>query len=231
MSVEENLKSVISRIEDVCARVGRPRESVRLIGVSKLQPVEKIREAHNAGLRDFAENYLQEALEKQEQLKALNLSWHFIGRIQSNKARALAGKFSLIHSVDRSEIADIINRQELVKPQEILLQYNVAAESSKAGASDSALRAVMADCCQHMNIRVMGLMVMPPLTSNAEDVRPFFIRAREMRDSLRESLSGEMLVRHPMSELSMGTTQDYLVAIEEGATCVRVGTEIFGERP
>jgi pyridoxal phosphate enzyme (YggS family) len=230
MSVERNLKLIEERIEAACARSGRKREDVLLVGVSKLQSTEKIREAHAAGLRDFAENYLQEALEKQDELLALNLRWHFIGRIQSKKAKALAGKFALIHSVDRPEIADIINRQELQRPQEILLQYNVAAEDSKGGASESALRELFEDCCEHENIRVMGLMVMPPLTENPENVRTYFKKARDMRDSLRSQLNGEMLKIHPMSALSMGTTQDFEVAIEEGATCVRIGTSIFGER-
>lgn len=231
MSVAQNLKKIEARIEAACARVGRQRDEVLLIGVSKLQPVEKIREAHNAGLRDFAENYMQEALDKQDELLAMNLRWHFIGRIQSKKAKALAGKFALIHSVDRPEIADIINRQELQRPQEILLQYNVASEDSKGGASETALERLFEDCCEHENIRVMGLMVMPPLTENPESVRGYFRKAREMRDRLRSKLNGEMLKLHPMTQLSMGTTQDFEVAIEEGATCVRVGTSIFGERP
>ncbi len=230
MSVEINLKKIYARIEAACLKSGRALEEVKLVAVSKFQPLEKIREAHALGLRDFAENYAQEAFEKQEELRALNLNWHFIGRIQSNKAKSLAGKFALIHSVERPEIADIFNRQELEKPQEILLQFNVASESSKAGVSESALRTVFEDCTEHMNIRVMGLMIMPPATSNAETVRPFFRRAREVRDSLRASIHGEMLAKHPMRELSMGTTQDFEVAIEEGATMIRIGTQIFGER-
>lgn len=230
MFVAQNLRKIEERIESACRRAGRQREDVLLIGVSKLQPLEKIREAHNAGLRDFAENYMQEALEKQDELLALNLRWHFIGRIQSKKAKALAGKFALIHSVDRPEIADIINRQDLQKPQEILLQYNVAEEDSKGGASESVLEKLFEDCCEHENIRVMGLMVMPPLSDNPESVRPYFRKAREMRDRLRSKLNGEMLEIHPMTQLSMGTTQDFEVAIEEGATLIRIGTSIFGER-
>lgn len=231
MSVDQNLKRIEQRIESACARAGRPRNGVLLVGVSKLQSNEKIREAHHAGLRDFAENYMQEAFEKQDELLALNLRWHFIGRIQSKKTKALAGKFALIHSVDRPEIADIINRQDLKAPQEILLQYNVAAEDSKGGASETVLQRLFEDCCEHENIRVMGLMVMPPQTTNPESVRAYFRKTREMRDALRSTLNGEMLKKHAMTQLSMGTTQDFEVAIEEGATILRIGTSIFGERP
>lgn len=231
MSVAENLKKIESRIQNACARAGRDRSGVKLLAVSKLHGLEKIRAAYDCGLRDFAENYAQEAFRKQEQLYSLPVRWHFIGRIQSNKAKLLAGRFELIHSVDRPVIADIFNRQELNKPQDILLQFNVAGEASKGGAAEEDLRRTFADVTEHDNIRVMGLMVMPPLSEDAESVHPYFRRAREVLHELRSSLDHEAAGKHPMSELSMGTSQDFETAIEEGATWIRLGSEIFGPRP
>ncbi|NJM09659.1 MAG: YggS family pyridoxal phosphate-dependent enzyme [Bdellovibrionaceae bacterium] len=231
MSVAESLKKIEERIQAACARSGRIRASVRLLAVSKLQPPEKIREAYALGLRDFAENYAQEALDKQELLIGLSEArWHFIGRIQSNKAKMIAGRFALVHSVDSVKIADFFNRQPLSEPQDILLQFNVANEASKGGAGESALFELASLAVQHANIRVRGLMVMPPLTADAEAARPFFKRAREVLRELRDKLGPEVLTRHPLNELSMGTTQDFEVAIEEGATWIRLGESVFGVR-
>lgn len=232
MSIAERLRKIEERINAACARAGRDRSEVKLLAVSKLQPLEKIREGYEAGLRDFAENYAQEALLKLEQLENLpEVRWHFIGRIQSNKAKLLPGNFELIHSVERMEIADIFNRQKLEHPQKILLQFNVANEDSKGGADEVELMKTLELCLEHENISVCGLMVMPPLTADPSTVRPFFVRAREFLKELRDDLSNEQLARHPMTELSMGTSQDFEVAIEEGATWIRLGTEVFGPRP
>lgn len=232
MSIAEKLQKVNERIASACARANRPRGDVKLLAVSKLQAIEKIREAYACGQRDFAENYAQEALLKLEQLEDLaDLRWHFIGRIQSNKAKLLPGNFELIHSVERAEIADIFNRQELDQPQKILLQFNVANETSKGGADEAELKKTLESCLQHENIRVCGLMVMPPLSAEAALVRPYFARAREFLHELRGMVSAELLTKHPLTELSMGTSQDFEVAIEEGATWIRLGTDVFGPRP
>ena len=215
MSVGERLNKINQRIKNACNKVGRDPHSVRLLAVSKLQPLAKIRGAYESGQRDFAENYLQEASTKQEQLVNLKVDWHFVGRIQSNKAKLLAGKFKLIHSVDRLSVIDALAKSNI--EQEILLQFNVALEESKGGATESELEKMLVQA-QATKLKVRGLMVMPPFTDNAEDVRPFFKRARECALALG------------LSELSMGTTQDFEVAIEEGATWIRIGTDVFGPR-
>jgi PLP dependent protein len=230
-SVAHNLSKIEERISAACARAQRPRSSVRLLAVSKLHSIDKIREAYAAGQRDFAENYAQEAMDKQKLVKDLpDLIWHFIGRIQSNKVKSLAGHFSLIHSVESLKVADFFNRNSIGVPQKILLQYNVAGEASKGGADLAALFQTVIGTTEHENIRVHGLMVMPPLTENAETVRPYFKQAREVLQKIRDRLGPETLGRHPLNELSMGTSQDFEVAIEEGATLIRLGTDVFGAR-
>lgn len=214
MSVSSRLEQIEKRIVAACARAGRPRDSVKLLAVSKLQSLAAIREAYDHGQKDFAENYVQEAVEKMEQLASLPVDWHFIGRIQSNKVKQIAGRFRLIHSVDRESIVEALLKQG--RPQEILLQYNVAAEVSKGGADEAEIERLMKLCVPPLKVR--GLMVMPPLSANAEDVRPYFRRARELASRLG------------LAELSMGTSQDFEVAIEEGATWIRIGTDVFGPR-
>lgn len=232
MSVAQNLNKIENRIAAACARGGRIRASVKLLAVSKLQPVEKIREGYAAGLRFFAENYAQEALDKQELITDLpDLSWHFIGRIQSNKVKMLGQRFALVHSVESAKIADFFNRMPGAKPQDILLQYNVAGEVSKGGAGLDDLFTTVEAVMQHTHIRVHGMMVMPPLTANAEATRPFFKKAREVLEAIRDRVGPEALARHPLNELSMGTSQDFETAIEEGATWIRLGTDVFGARP
>lgn len=235
MSIAQNLQIVERRILAACERSGRDRAFIKLLAVSKLHDQAKIREAFAAGQVDFGENYAQEALEKQNLLSDLPLRWHFIGRIQSNKVKMLAGKFAVVHSVDSAKIADFFNRQELPSPQDILLQFNVAEEANKGGASEEALFETADLVIQHRNVRLLGLMVMPPLVTEAEQVRPYFRRAREVLEQLREKYQdgiseADGLRKHPLNELSMGTSQDFEVAIEEGATWIRLGTDIFGSR-
>lgn len=196
-------------------RAGRDPRSVKLLAVSKLQPIPKIREAYEEGQRFFAENYQQEAAQKMEQLANLQCEWHFIGRIQSNKAKLLAGKFSLIHSVDRVSIVEALAKSHAA--QDILLQFNVAGEETKGGGSEEDIDAML-KAAQGTDLRVRGLMVMPPFTDNPESVRNYFRSAYEKARSLG------------LNELSMGTSQDFEVAIEEGATWVRIGTDVFGPR-
>jgi pyridoxal phosphate enzyme (YggS family) len=180
-----------------------------------LQPIAKIREAYQEGQKYFAENYQQEAALKMEQLANLPVEWHFIGRIQSNKAKLLVGKFSLIHSVDRVSIVEALAKAGI--EQNILLQYNVAGETSKGGGTEEDLDAMM-KAAQGTNLRVRGLMVMPPFSDDPNGSRIYFRSAYEKARELG------------LNELSMGTTQDFEVAIEEGATWVRIGTDVFGPR-
>lgn len=217
-SVADNLNRIRERVESVCRRAGRDPASVRILAVSKAQPIPKIRAAYEAGQKFFAENYVQEAMQKLEQLQSLPVEWHFIGRIQSNKVKFLAGKFTVIHSVDRTSTAARLNSLSPGRVQDIFLQYNVAGEESKGGGGEREVEEMAERAAEWPNLRVRGLMVMPPLFDNPEDARPFFKKARALAEKLR------------LNELSMGTSSDFEVAIEEGATWIRVGTQIFGER-
>jgi pyridoxal phosphate enzyme (YggS family) len=222
--IAQNLEEVRRRIKAAALRAGRDPASVRLVAVSKTVPMERIKEAMAAGQRLFGENYLQEARGKIATLSA-GVSWHFIGHLQSNKAKGAAELFELIHGVDRLKLARALNAAaaSLGKVQEILLQINLAGETSKSGVSPEAAAALLRELILLPHLRVLGLMTMPPFLE-PEAVRPYFRALRELRDHLQD-LSGR-----PLPELSMGMSGDYGVAIEEGATLVRVGTAIFGGR-
>lgn len=199
---------------------------LKLIAVSKFQPVEAIRRLASEGVSRFGENYLQEAIDKQKKLKDLNLEWHFIGKIQSNKAKDLVGKFEYIHSVDRLKVAEKLNTAALSLGirQKILIEVNLAAEESKGGVPPDELEVFVQSLNKLTSLEVCGLMVMPPLAENPEDVRPYFKTARNILNKLSQK-------KKSFQELSMGTSQDFRVAIEEGSTMIRVGTLIFGPRP
>lgn len=202
----------------------------QVLAVSKLQPVEKIRQLYSMGQRFFGENYVQEALAKQEYLRDLpDIKWHLIGHVQKNKAKVIAGKFALIHSVDSLPLAQILSRQcEQQKVlQKILLQINVANEESKEGFTVSGIRSQWLELQALPGLSICGLMTMPPLTETAAEVRPYFKQLCQLQDELKQTA----LAKHPMTELSMGTSHDFTVAIEEGSTIVRLGTILFGERP
>ena len=199
--------------------------SCQILAVSKLQSSEKIRALHQAGQIHFGENYVQEAKEKQQELRDLNLHWHLIGHLQKNKAKDILGAFDLIHSVDSLELAQTLNQRLLQqnKKQNVLLQINLAGELTKGGFSEKDLESQWAQLKTLVSLEIRGLMTMPPLNANPELSRPYFRRLREWRDQLAK--------QDPrVKELSMGTSGDFLVAAEEGATWVRLGTVLFGER-
>lgn len=203
----------------------------KILAVSKLQPAEKIRWLYSQGQRLFGENYVQEALEKQEALSDLpDIQWHLIGHLQKNKAKMVVGRFYLIHSVDSLELAQVLSRQCEQKKleQNILIQVNLAEEESKEGFSRQTLQAHWPELTKLPHLHIFGLMTMPPLTETGVEVRPYFVELRELCEHLKATTN---LNTHPMSELSMGTSHDYSVAAEEGATIVRLGTILFGERP
>lgn len=203
----------------------------KVLAVSKLQPLEKIRSLYQKGQRLFGENYVQEALEKKEALQDLSdIQWHLIGHLQKNKVKLVAGKFALIHSIDSRALAEAISRhcQQNQTCQDILIQVNLAGEDSKSGFDKALLLKEWPELIKLPGIRICGLMTMPPLTETGEEVRLYFRELRELRESLRQITD---LKLHPLMELSMGTSHDYPVAIEEGATIVRLGTILFGERP
>jgi pyridoxal phosphate enzyme (YggS family) len=222
--IAQNLEEVRRRIKAAAQRAGRDPATVRLVAVSKTAPVELIREAATAGQRLFGENYLQEARGKIEALGTA-VSWHFIGHLQSNKAKSAVELFELIHGVDRLKLARALDSAAASTGtiQKILMQVNLAEEASKSGTSPEAAPELLRQISGLAHLRLVGLMTMPPFLE-PEAVRPYFRALRELRDRLQD-LGGT-----PLPELSMGMSGDYEVAIEAGATLVRVGTAIFGSR-
>ena len=222
--IAQNLEEVRGRMAAAARRAGRDPAGVRLVAVSKTVPVELIRQAVAAGQRLFGENYLQEARGKIEALGEA-ASWHFIGHLQSNKAKAAVDRFELIHGVDRLKLARALEAAaaSLESSQKILMQVNLAGEASKSGTSPEAAAELWREISRLPHLRLVGLMTMPPFL-DPEAVRPYFRALRELRERLQD-LGGT-----PLPELSMGMSGDFEVAIEEGATLVRVGTAIFGSR-
>jgi pyridoxal phosphate enzyme (YggS family) len=225
--MQTNLDQIRARIAAACARCGRDPASVRLLAVSKTKPAAMVEAAFAAGQRLFGENYVQEFLEKAAAVQA-PIEWHFIGALQSNKVKYLPGKVALIHSVDRLSLAQEIDRQwgKVGLCADILLEVNLGEEASKAGADAAELEALVRQAAALPNLRIRGLMALPPYLDDPEAVRPYFRRLHELaREIDRLAIPGV-----EMRELSMGMSRDFEVAIEEGATLVRVGTAIFGER-
>lgn len=227
MSIQDNLDHIRSQIAAACRRSGRDPDAVRLVAVSKTHPAALVEEAAAAGQRLFGENYVQEFVAKTEVVKA-PVEWHFIGALQSNKIKYLRGRVSLIHSVDRLSLAAEIGRQwgTLQRTADVLLQVNLGGEESKSGVDAADLEQLARQVAELPHVRIRGLMCLPPYFEDAEEVRPFFRRLRELAGQL-ETLA---LPGVAMAELSMGMSHDFEVAIEEGATLVRVGTAIFGTR-
>lgn len=221
-TIAENIAKVGERIRAAAQASGRDLDSVGLLAVSKTKPAAAVREAYAAGLREFGENYLQEALEKQAELSELALIWHFIGPIQSNKTKPIAEHFAWVHSVDRLKIAQRLSEQRPshLPPLNICLQVNVSAEDSKSGCAPAELAALALAVSQLPNLRLRGLMAIPEPTDDVAAQRAAFARLRELRDGLPL----------PLDTLSMGMSHDLDAAIAEGATWVRIGTALFGAR-
>ncbi len=226
--IAENLARVRERMEAAALRSGRKAGQIRLVAVSKTVPPERVREAVDAGVEILGENYVQEA-QKKIDLVGRRPAWHFIGHLQTNKAKIAGRLFDFIHSVDSLRLAEELSRaarrENKVIP--ILLQVNLAGEESKFGAAESDLFLLLEAVSRLEGVSVKGLMAMPPFFENAEDSRPYF---KELR-SLAESAARQRIPGIGMGELSMGMSNDFEVAIEEGATLVRVGTAVFGPRP
>lgn len=225
------LQAIRDRIAAAVARRG-PGPDVRLIGVSKLQPLEKIIAAHAAGLFDFGENYAQELRDKlREWPSDRSARWHYIGALQSNKLKYIVGKVELIHTVDRIELIQPIDRlaAKAGVVQEFLIEVNLAAETQKAGVEPAGIPALLDACGKIEHARCVGLMIIPP-ADEPEATRPYFRSLRELRDQLNQLREGPARPNVDLRELSMGMSADFEVAIEEGATLVRVGTAIFGSR-
>ena len=222
-NIKDSIEAVKEKIERACARSGRSTSEVRLIGVTKRVDAGRIQEAIACGLNDFGENYIQEAKRKIEEMASLEgVNWHMIGHIQTNKVKYLPGLFSYIHSVDRWEILELLDRYK--KPIDVMFELNLSGETTKHGTDEDNLRRMLEKIGQLKYLKPVGLMTMAPFVDDPEDVRGVFSRVRETLFKI----NGEFGL--DMNELSMGMSSDFEVAIEEGATMIRVGTAIFGER-
>jgi len=222
------LQSVKERIENAARACGRDPETVRLVAVSKTIPTDRVKQAIQAGVTILGENYVQEARAKFNDLATYPASWHFIGHLQSNKAKYAVRLFDLIHSVDKLKLAREIDKHanKINKIQEILIQVNISEETSKSGVDVEDAHNLIKDISLLENLSVKGLMTMPPYFNEPEKVQPYFSALRGLRDHLEQ----QDLFNVTLSELSMGMTGDFEVAIQEGATLVRIGTAIFGKR-
>ncbi len=226
--VASNLQSVRSRIDAAARRAGRDPSGILLVAVSKTFGADRVRAAWAAGQRDFGENKVQEALQKISETSEIEIRWHLIGHLQSNKAKKAAGSFACIHSVDSVDLLrklDAAAADQGASP-DVLIQLDLAGEQTKFGASADGARRILDAALEARAVRAAGLMLIPPWNEDQEQTRPWFIRLRELRDRwLADGVPGAAL-RH----LSMGMSHDFEAAIEEGATMVRVGTAIFGKR-
>jgi len=224
-SIKLNIAKVQQRIAEAEKKYGRKTDSVQLMAVSKTRPASMVRAAAEAGLTEIGENYLQEALDKQRELADLGLTWHFIGPIQSNKTRAIAEHFDWVHSVDRLKIAQRLNdqRPETMAPLNICLQVNISGEESKSGLRLEELDSLADQLAALPNISARGLMAIPQATDSINDQRQAFTQLADALHRLQQ--------KHPtMTTLSMGMSNDMDAAIAEGASIVRIGTDIFGPR-
>jgi pyridoxal phosphate enzyme (YggS family) len=224
-SISEDLERVRQQIAQAAAKAGRAVDEIELVAISKTHDAEKVREVVEAGQSLFGESRVQEARIKIPELPS-SLRWHFVGHLQKNKIRHALPLFEMIHSVDSLELAQDINRiaeEEGLHPR-VLLEVNVAGEGSKFGFQPDTLREQMESLLALPRLSILGLMTIPPLAEDAEASRKFFVKLRDLRDQLQKEFHVDL------AQLSMGMTNDFPIAVEEGATLVRVGTAIFGER-
>jgi pyridoxal phosphate enzyme (YggS family) len=219
VDIEANISEVQRRIARACQRSRRSPDEIRLVAITKGAQVTAIRTAFNLGIRDFGENRVQEAEGKIARLTDLKpaVTWHMVGHLQSNKAKIAVELFDIIHSVDSIKLAEILNRR-VEKLLPVLLEVNVSGETTKSGLHVGEIAAAVKEIRQLSNLKVRGLMTVAPFVADTEEVRPVFRKLRELRDSLG------------LEHLSMGMTDDFEVAVEEGATMLRIGRAIFGER-
>jgi pyridoxal phosphate enzyme (YggS family) len=217
VSVRERLSEVRDRIERAAARAGRDPRAITLVAVTKVFPASAIREAYEAGVMDFGENYVQEFESKEPEVRELaGARFHLIGHLQSNKARRAVELFQVIETVDSAKLARRLD--EIARPLEIMLEVKLSAEEAKSGADPAELPALIDSVRASKNLRLLGLMTVPPWTEDGEESRPYFRRLRELGS------------QYGLPHLSMGMSHDFEVAIEEGATFIRIGTALFGKR-
>jgi len=228
MSIADNIQSILARIDTVARECGRDPKDIQLVAVSKLFPASAIDEAIRAGQRVFGENYIQEAEAKIDELGD-RCRFHFIGHLQSNKAKIAARVFDVIETVDSVKLARTLSRhlQDLGRTMQILLQVNIGEDEKKSGLAATETEKLFLEIRELPNIEIIGLMTMPPFTDDPEDARPYFKQLRELSQQLE---ARGLFPQGRKIELSMGMSNDYHIAIQEGATIVRVGTAIFGHR-
>ncbi|MDA3894533.1 MAG: YggS family pyridoxal phosphate-dependent enzyme [Desulfobacteraceae bacterium] len=226
--MKDRIEKIRLRMEKAALSCGRDPLDVSLVAVTKTVSADNVKAAVGTGVTIFGENYIQEAMKKIDEIDDNRLSWHFIGHLQSNKAKYVVRYFDLIHSIDTLKLAQEINRQaeKLDKIQNILVQVNIAMEATKSGVSSQDTISLVREISSLKNLSVKGLMTMPPFFNQPEKVRPHFKHLAQLKDQIQR----ESIEHIQMNELSMGMTGDFEVAIEEGATLVRIGTAIFGGR-
>lgn len=222
------LAEIRARMAEAAARAGRPPSAIQLVAVSKTFPIDAVRAAYDAGQRDFGENKVQEGLQKIALTTDTQIRWHLIGHLQSNKARKAAENFTALHAIDSVELLQRVDQAAAAKGRtvSVLVQVDLALEPTKHGAALADVPAIFAAARQCESAQMAGLMLLPPFVENPEDARPWFRRLRDLKHRLLDDGVSPAFVR----ELSMGMSHDFEVAVEEGATMVRVGTAIFGER-
>jgi pyridoxal phosphate enzyme (YggS family) len=228
VDIKENIARVQERIVAACGRSGRHPEYVKLVAVTKTVPPERIREAYAAGLRDLGENRVQEAQAKRSALADLTATWHMVGHLQSNKARPARELFHWIHSVDSLRLAGKLDQAAAGSGERlaVLIEVNLGGELTKSGVREDEVAELAEQVGRLATVELRGLMVIPPFLEDPERVRPYFRRLRQ----LAQEINSRHLPNVSMQELSMGMSHDFEVAIEEGATMVRIGTAIFGPR-
>jgi len=228
IKLKTRLENVLNRIKNAALACGRDPETIRLVAVSKTIPADMVKEAIEAGVKILGENYIQETRKKFDALSSYPVSWHFIGHLQTNKAKYAVRLFDLIHSVDSLKLAHELNKQakKINKIQEILIQVNISMESTKSGIYEQDALGLIQDISRLENLSVKGLMTMPPFFDEPERARPYFSALRKLRDQIKK----ESIPNIATDELSMGMTGDFEAAIDQGASLVRIGTAIFGKR-
>ncbi len=225
----DRLQVVEERIEKAAAAREETGDDVTIVAVSKTHPVEAVRCLYDAGIRDFGASYVQEWEEKAPELPD-DIRWHFVGRLQSNKAKRVADRVAMVHSIDRKSVAKKLNRR-CEHPIDVLLQVNLGEQASKGGVASDEIESLMELVANYPRLRVRGLMGMPPYSEEPEETRPYFRRLRETLGRLQKYVEQNHPNRRDgLDELSMGMTNDFEVAVEEGATIVRLGTALFGPR-
>lgn len=228
LTLEEKIKQINDRIGEAARSCGRDPETVKLVAVSKTIPADRVLTAIQAGVTDLGENYIQESREKFNTLATHPVTWHFIGHLQSNKAKYAVRMFDLIHTVDKLKLAREIDKNagKIDKIQDVLVQVNISEEATKSGVSEEGTLELVQEISRLPNLSLKGLMTMPPFFDQPEKARPYFKALVRLRDRILE----QEIPNISLDELSMGMTGDFETAIQEGATLVRIGTAIFGER-